>query len=224
MTNHLYYGDNLEILRSHIKDESGDLVYLDPPFNSQATYNVLFKSPSGQQSQAQIEAFEDTWHWNERAESAFDEVMHGQNADAAAMLYAMRSFLKENDMMAYLTMMTVRLIALGVTSPQDRDAIKAWVDGNADRDKARAVYDSLAQFGVGEGLVWAPDHGLLERVRFPPIRTLDTSKTPKAGEARVAAPVLAAAEITSAPSRSSRHRTAPRDHRGGGQARAGQVS
>jgi len=112
MTNHLYYGDNLEILRQHVPDESVDLVYLDPPFNSQATYNVLFRSPTGEQSEAQIEAFEDTWHWNEHAERAFDEVMSSANTDAADMLRAMRSFLRENDMMAYLTMLAVRLIEL----------------------------------------------------------------------------------------------------------------
>ena len=112
MANHLYYGDNLDILRNKIADESVDLVYLDPPFNSQANYNVLFKAPSGQQSKAQIEAFEDTWHWNDVAERAFDEVMSSGNSDAAEMLRAMRSFLKENDMMAYLTMMAVRLIEL----------------------------------------------------------------------------------------------------------------
>ncbi len=87
------------------------------------------------------------------------------------------------------------LIALGVTSPQDRDAIKAWVDGNADRDKARDVYDSLAQLKVGEGWIWAPDHDLLKRVKFPHIRTLDTSKTPKAGDTRITAPVLAGTDI-----------------------------
>jgi len=112
MTNHLYYGDNLQVLREHIATESVDLVYLDPPFNSQATYNVLFRSPKGEQSQAQIEAFEDTWTWNSSAEQAFDEVMTSGNTDAAEMLRAMRSFLKENDMMAYLTMMTVRLLEL----------------------------------------------------------------------------------------------------------------
>jgi site-specific DNA-methyltransferase (adenine-specific) len=112
MGNHLYYGDNLEILRNNIADETVDLIYLDPPFNSQANYNVLFKALSGQQSKAQIEAFEDTWHWNEHAEAAFDEVMHSGNGDAAEMLRAMRSFLKENDMMAYLTMMAIRLIEL----------------------------------------------------------------------------------------------------------------
>ncbi|MCA3599691.1 MAG: restriction endonuclease, partial [Methylobacterium sp.] len=110
--NRLYYGDNLEILRQHIADASVDLIYLDPPFNSNATYNVLFKAPGGEQSQSQIEAFDDTWHWGERAEKAFDEVMTSGNTDAAEMLRAMRGFLKENDMMAYLAMMAVRLIEL----------------------------------------------------------------------------------------------------------------
>jgi site-specific DNA-methyltransferase (adenine-specific) len=110
--NALYYGDNLAVLRESIKDETVDLIYLDPPFNSSANYNVLFKAPSGEGSQAQIEAFEDTWHWNEHAELAFDEVMHSGNTEAANMLKAMRSFLGENDMMAYLAMMAVRLIEL----------------------------------------------------------------------------------------------------------------
>lgn len=112
MTNHLYYGDNLYVLRENIADESVDLIYLDPPFNSQANYNVLFRSPKGERSQAQIEAFEDTWNWNDATEQAFDEVMQSGNAEAAEMLRAMRSFLKENDMMAYLTMMAVRLLEL----------------------------------------------------------------------------------------------------------------
>lgn len=111
-TNHLYYGDNLEILREHVASESVDLVYLDPPFNSSATYNVLFRSPSGAQSQAQIEAFEDTWHWNESAERAFDEVIGSGSTNTAELLRAMRAFLKENDLMAYLAMMAVRLLEL----------------------------------------------------------------------------------------------------------------
>lgn len=112
MPNRLYYGDNLKVLRDSIADESVDLIYLDPPFNSNASYNVLFKAPSGEQSAAQIEAFDDTWHWNESAERAFDEVLTGQHSDAAIMLKAMRSALGENDMMAYLAMMAVRLIEL----------------------------------------------------------------------------------------------------------------
>ncbi len=110
--NRLYYGDNLTVLRGCIADESVDLVYLDPPFNSQATYNVLFKSTAGEKSRAQIEAFEDTWHWGEEAELAFDGVISSGNTDAAEMLRAMRAFLKENDMMAYLAMMAVRLLEL----------------------------------------------------------------------------------------------------------------
>ena len=61
-TNALYYGDNLTILRNHIQEDTIDLIYLDPPFNSKATYNILFKEPTGEESKAQIEAFEDTWH------------------------------------------------------------------------------------------------------------------------------------------------------------------
>ncbi|MGI8958959.1 MAG: DNA methyltransferase [Bryobacteraceae bacterium] len=110
--NTLYYGDNLQILREYIKDESVDLIYLDPPFNSNASYNVLFRSPAGERSHAQIEVFEDTWHWTDEAEQSFDEVMQSGNADAAELLRAMRAFLKENDMMAYLTMMAVRLLEL----------------------------------------------------------------------------------------------------------------
>jgi site-specific DNA-methyltransferase (adenine-specific) len=110
--NHLYYGDNLSVLRESIADGSVDLVYLDPPFNSNASYNVLFRGPSGNESAAQIEAFDDTWHWTDAAEEAFGEVLRSGNGAAAEMLRAMRSFLGENDMMAYLTMMAVRLLEL----------------------------------------------------------------------------------------------------------------
>ncbi len=100
------------MLRDSIASESVDLVYLDPPFNSQATYNLLFKSQSGGGSQAQIEAFEDTWHWGQESEGAFDQVMRSGNTDAADLLRAMRTVLGENDMMAYLAMMAIRLLQL----------------------------------------------------------------------------------------------------------------
>ncbi len=112
MDNHLYYGDNLRVLRGEIGDESVDLIYLDPPFNSNASYNVLFRGPQGNESAAQIEAFDDTWHWTDAAEEAYGEVLRSGNSAAAEMLRAMRSFLGENDMMAYLAMMAVRLLEL----------------------------------------------------------------------------------------------------------------
>ena len=73
--NTLYYGDNLEILRDYIKDESVDLIYLDPPFNSNRNYNVLFKNESGKEAESQITAFEDTWHWNLGAEATYKELI-----------------------------------------------------------------------------------------------------------------------------------------------------
>lgn len=112
MGNHLYYGDNLKVLRESIKDSSVDLIYLDPPFNSNASYNVLFKGPQGNDSTAQIEAFDDTWQWGEEAETAFVEVLRSPNGAAAEMLRAMRAFLGENAMMAYLAMMAVRMLEL----------------------------------------------------------------------------------------------------------------
>ncbi|MFZ1041103.1 MAG: hypothetical protein WCA79_00275 [Anaerolineales bacterium] len=94
----LYFGDNLDILREHIKDESIDLIYLDPPFNSKQAYNLLFKTPKGQNSDAEITAFEDTWHWGEQAEKEFSELLHQSNTDVSEMIQSLRRFLKESDM------------------------------------------------------------------------------------------------------------------------------
>lgn len=108
----LYFGDNLHILREHIRDDSVDLVYLDPPFNSKRDYNLLFKTPKGQNSDAQITAFEDSWHWGIQAESEYAEILHQSNTEVAGMIEALRRFLGESDMLAYLTMMANRLIEL----------------------------------------------------------------------------------------------------------------
>ena len=110
--NTLYFGDNLDILRDHVPDQSIDLIYLDPPFNSNASYNVLFKEASGEGSAAQIQAFDDTWHWSIDAEHAYSEVVTGGPKRLADMLQAMRGFLGQNDMMAYLTMMAQRMAEL----------------------------------------------------------------------------------------------------------------
>ena len=107
--NRLYYGDNLDILRNHIADESVDLIYLDPPFNSNVDYNILFRETGGQQSAAQITAFEDTWHWGLESEIAYQDVVANAPGKLPELLQAMRSFLGGNDMMAYLTMMAQRM-------------------------------------------------------------------------------------------------------------------
>lgn len=111
--NYLYFGDNLDILRRFVKDESVDLIYLDPPFNSKRDYNAVFTGKGGQKATAQVQAFEDTWSWDESAADAYDEVVFsGSNAQAAEYLKAMRALLGTNDMLAYLTMMTIRMIEL----------------------------------------------------------------------------------------------------------------
>ncbi len=110
--NALFYGDNLDILRNHIATESVDLVYLDPPFNSNRTYNVLFKEKSGEASPAQIEAFTDTWEWDRSAERTYADLLADAPANVAQMIAALRQFVGANDMMAYLVMMTARLIEL----------------------------------------------------------------------------------------------------------------
>ena len=110
--NKLYFGDNLKMLREHIDSESVDLIYLDPPFNSNATYNILFEEKSGEKSAAQITAFEDTWHWGLESQKAYQEVISRGPDKLAALLDALRAFLGFNDMMAYLTMMAIRLIEL----------------------------------------------------------------------------------------------------------------
>ena len=86
--NQLFYGDNLEVLQQHIDAESVDLVYLDPPFKSNADYNVLFSERDGTQAAAQVEAFEDTWTWDLHAAESFDQCVQagGRVADALATL------------------------------------------------------------------------------------------------------------------------------------------
>ena len=106
--NKLFFGDNLPILREHIADESVDLVYLDPPFNSNANYNVLFKEKSGEQSHAQITAFEDTWEWGAEAEETYFETIQ-KGGRLSDFLQAFRVLLGPSDMMAYLVMMAPRL-------------------------------------------------------------------------------------------------------------------
>lgn len=110
-TNLLYYGDNLDVLRRHVKDETADLVYLDPPFNSNADYNVLFAERNGSQAAAQIKAFEDTWKWDEAAAEAYREVVEA-GGKVSQTLQGFRMVLGDSNMLAYLAMMAPRLVEL----------------------------------------------------------------------------------------------------------------
>jgi DNA modification methylase len=109
--NLLYYGDNLDILRQHSADESVDLIYLDPPFNSNASYNVLFAEQNGSRAAAQIKAFEDTWRWDQAAAEAYEQVVESGGRASQAM-QAFRTFLGDTNLLAYLAMMAPRLVEL----------------------------------------------------------------------------------------------------------------
>lgn len=109
--NKLFYGDNLEILREYIPDNSVDLIYLDPPFNSNRDYNILFREQDGTRAAAQIKAFGDTWEWNSASAQAYQETVE-RGGQVSLALQAFRTRLGGNDVLAYLSMMAPRLIEL----------------------------------------------------------------------------------------------------------------
>jgi DNA modification methylase len=109
--NRLFYGDNLEVLRRHVADESVDLVYLDPPFKSDQSYNVLFAERDGTKAASQLHAFDDTWEWNEQAQATFQNLV-AESGGVSQVMQALWTFLGPNDMMAYLAMMAPRLVEL----------------------------------------------------------------------------------------------------------------
>lgn len=109
--NHLYYGDNLKIMRRYLKDETVDLIYLDPPFNSNQNYNILFAEKDGSRAASQIKAFGDTWRWDQQAVRTYQDVMES-GGRTAQYLQALRQMVGTNDMLAYITMMTPRLVEL----------------------------------------------------------------------------------------------------------------
>jgi DNA modification methylase len=112
--NRLFYGDNLDVLREHIASQSVDMVYLDPPFNSNRNYNVIFgRHPNTGQSNAQIQAFGDTWSWSPATAEQYARLIAGEvPAKVADAMSAMRTLIGENDAMAYLVNMAPRLVEL----------------------------------------------------------------------------------------------------------------
>jgi len=108
----LYYGDNLAVLRQAVPAASVDLVYLDPPFNSNRSYNLLFREPAGGASAAQVTAFEDTWDWGPAPERELAEVLAGPRPEVGTALAALRPVLGEGPLLAYLVMMGARLVEI----------------------------------------------------------------------------------------------------------------
>jgi DNA modification methylase len=180
--NKLYYGDNLDVLRRWVKDESIDLVYLDPPFNSRQDYNVLFAEKDGTRAAAQIMAFEDTWEWNQESSRAYEQIIEGGGPVAEVMI-AFHTFLRGSDMMAYLAMMAPRLIELhrvlkktgsiylhcdstashylkmlldAVFEPQNFRNEIIWKRTSAHSSAKRygPVHDSLLYYTVGDTYTW----------------------------------------------------------------------
>src|SRR3990167_5414752 len=109
--NLLLFGDNLRMLRECVKDETADLIYLDPPFNSNKAYNVILREKNGSDSTAQIRAFEDTWSWGPAAQDAYEGIIQ-RSDDAAEAMSAFFTLLDKNNLMAYLAMMAPRLVEL----------------------------------------------------------------------------------------------------------------
>ena len=165
--NQLFYGDNLDVLRLHVASESVDLVYLDPPFNSNATYNVLFAERDGTQAAAQIKVFGDTWRWDEGAARAYAEVVEAGGRVSQAM-QALRTFLGETDMLAYLAMMAPRLVEL-------RRAMKASAGIYLHCDPSASHYLKMlmdAVFGPDQfrnEIVWKRTSAHSSAKRFGPV-------------------------------------------------------
>jgi len=162
--NVLYYGDNLDVMRRHIKDETVDLVYLDPPFNSNRNYNVLFSEQNGSRAASQIRAFEDTWTWNQEGESVFAELVTA-GGKVSDCLQAFRTFLGECDMLAYLVMMAPRLVEL-------RRVLKPTGSIYLHCDPTTSHYLKMlmdAVFGAGSfrnEIVWSYETGGIPRYDF----------------------------------------------------------
>ncbi|OBQ37515.1 MAG: DNA methyltransferase, partial [Anabaena sp. CRKS33] len=112
MVNQLYYGDNLEVLRRYIKDESVDLCYIDPPFNSKRNYNQIYNN-IGAEDKAQAQAFIDTWEWDDHAIHGINEILinyHGLfTQQCIALITGLSNVLGKGSLLAYLVSMTLRI-------------------------------------------------------------------------------------------------------------------
>lgn len=165
--NKLHFGDNLQVLRDHVQDESVDLVYLDPPFNSNANYNVLFEEQINNGGGAQVEAFRDTWEWGSSAAEAYDDVMRSAG-DVALVMKGLRAWLGQSAMMAYLAMMSARLLHLHRVLKQD-GSIYLHCDPKASH-YLKLVMDSIFDPGnFRSEIIWRRTGSHNKATRWAPI-------------------------------------------------------
>jgi DNA modification methylase len=166
--NTLYYGDNLDILRRYVKDDSVDLIYLDPPFKSNQDYNVLFAERSGEDSAAQIKAFEDTWQWDQGASAAYHEIVEKGPSRVSKAMQAFWTFLGSSDMMAYLAMMAPRLVELRrVLKPTG--SIYLHCDPTASHYLKMLMDAVFGQQNFRSEVVWKRSHAHSSARRYGPI-------------------------------------------------------
>ncbi len=182
----LYYGDNLDILQRYIADESVDLVYLDPPFNSAQNYNAFFEEKDGTAAAAQIQAFKDTWQWNNESRDAYDSL--SLRADKLGnVMRAFMEILGPTDMMAYLAMMAPRVVELRRVlkstgslylhcDPTASHYLKLLLDAvfgekqyrneivwkrasaHNDPDRCGDIHDTIFFYAKGNAYTWNPQH------------------------------------------------------------------
>jgi len=180
--NSLFYGDNLDILRQYIANETIDLIYLDPPFNSNRNYNVLYKDESGVDSASQIVAFEDTWHWSHDTEAQYRD-MSAVGDRLGRLLDTFVDVIGRNQMAAYLVMMAARLVELHRVlkatgslylhcDPAASHYLKMILDmifgaknfvneivwkrttGHSDAKRCGSVHDIIFSYAKGEKYIW----------------------------------------------------------------------
>jgi site-specific DNA-methyltransferase (adenine-specific) len=165
-TNVLYFGDNLEILRKYIPENSIDLIYLDPPFSSKKDYNIIFKEVTGERSEAQIKAFSDTWTWDKIAERTYYDIVHKGPPQVATLIDALHSVLGNNDVMAYLVMMTPRLVELRRVL-KDTGSLYLHCDPTASHYLKLVLDQIFEPRNFRNEIVWCYDTGGRSTTAFP---------------------------------------------------------
>jgi DNA modification methylase len=171
MRNTLYYGDNLEILRKHIPDESVDLIYLDPPFNSNRDYNVIFKEATGEESEAQLRAFSDSWHWTPATQRTLEELAECAPSKLVDLINGFINVLGHNDVTAYLVMMAIRLVELHrVLKPTG--SLYLHCDPTASH-YLKIVLDTIfGKMNFRNEIVWKRTHAHSSSQRYGPVHDI----------------------------------------------------